>query len=119
MSPKFFYDNKGVHLSFSGDNYLKQGKVVYNHGSIINIYVVYKLNFSSSSDITLNNCLFGAVKLTKNSPRADKQKYSGYDIAFNSQSYSHKKSGKNAKDLIIFGADLSNLVMLKIQKTIF
>ena len=37
---------------------------------MINIYVVYKLNFSSSSDITLDNCLFGAVTQTKNGASA-------------------------------------------------
>ena len=109
LCPKLFYDNEGAHLGFGLGDYLKQEKVVYNHGSIINIYIVYKLNFSATSNITLDNCLFGAVTLTKNSASsADEYKYSGYGIAFDSQTYSHKDSGKNAKDLIIFGADLSN-----------
>ena len=72
LSPKLFYDNEGVHLRFGSGDYLKQDKVVYNHGSIVNTYVVYKLNLSSSSDIAIDNCLFGAVTLTNNSGGADK-----------------------------------------------
>ena len=34
-------------------------------------------------DVTLNNCLFGSVKLTKN---ADPNKNSGYGIGFDSRS---------------------------------
>ena len=52
--------------------------------------------------------MFGAVTLTKNSAAADKYKYSGYGAAFISQNYLHEDSSKNAKDLIFFGADLSN-----------
>ena len=47
---------------------LKSDKISFNHGKIINIYIVYKINksFNISSYPTLKNCLFGAVKLTKN-----------------------------------------------------
>ena len=38
------------------------------HGGIVNIYIAYEItdNFNVSSYPTLENCLFGAVKLTKN-----------------------------------------------------
>ena len=41
---------------------LKQDKVTFNHGKVVNIYIVYELGASSSSnsDPTIN-CLFGAV----------------------------------------------------------
>ena len=47
---------------------LKQPKVSYTHGKVINIYIVYELGASSShnNDPTLKNCLFVAVTLTKN-----------------------------------------------------
>ena len=38
-----------------------------------------------NTDFTLNNCLFGSVKLTKDAD-PDKYKYSGYSIGFNSHS---------------------------------
>ena len=42
---------------------LKQSKISYTHGKIVNIYIVYELCSCSSNDNgpTLKNCLFGAV----------------------------------------------------------
>ena len=53
---------------------LKQTKISYAHGTIVNIYIVYELDASSSNnnDPTLKNCLFVVVTLTKN---ADIDKY--------------------------------------------
>ena len=46
---------------------LKQGNIIFTHGKIVNIYIVYKINknFDINSYATLENFLFGAVKLTK------------------------------------------------------
>ena len=62
---------------------MKQGKVSYTHGQIVNIFIVYELGASSShfDDPTLKNCLFGVVTLTKNTD-IDKYHYSGYGIGF-------------------------------------
>ena len=61
---------------------------------------------SSDFDPTLQNCLFGAVKLTK----IDKYKYSGYGIGFDSKGrFSHSNGlGRNA---IIFGVDMSRNIL--------
>ena len=61
-----FYGNK-TRVEFNG-SYLKQDKVTYKHGKIVNIYIVYEIskNYSISSYPTLKNCLFEAVSLTKN-----------------------------------------------------
>ena len=63
---------------------LKQPKISYTHGKVVNIYIAYELGASSShsNDPTLNNWLFGAVTLTKN---ADINKYgcSGYGTGLN------------------------------------
>ena len=73
----------------------------------MNIYIVYRLNPSITSDITLENCLFGAVKLTKILKIST---YSGYGAAFASkESFSHPSRGCG-KNVIIFGADLSSSV---------
>ena len=62
---------------------MKQGKITYTHGKAVNIYIVYEI--SKSIDIsdyrTLENCLFGAVSLTKNAD-IHKYKHSGYGIGF-------------------------------------
>ena len=50
---------------------MKQHKIMYTHGKIANIYLVYEI-FSDLSDgnyLTLQNALFGAVKLNKNADR--------------------------------------------------
>ena len=95
-------------LKFNGD-FLKQDKVTYNHGSIVNIHIAYRLSpfTTSSKSVTLENSLFGAVKLTKNTD-IDKYKYSGYGIGFNSRGSFTHPSGGYGRNVIIFGADLSN-----------
>ena len=62
---------------------LKQDRVTYNHGTIVNIYIVYEIdqNCSISSYLTLENCLFGDVTLI-NRIDIDKYKFSGFGIGF-------------------------------------
>ena len=66
-----------------GGSCLKQSKISYNYGKVVNIYVVYELGESKSyiTDPTIKYCLFGAVTLTKNAD-IDKYSYSGYGIGF-------------------------------------
>ena len=49
----------------------------------MNVYIVYEISktINISDYPTLENCLFGAVKLTKNAD-IDKYGYSGYGIGF-------------------------------------
>ena len=69
-------------LAFYG-SFLKQDNATFNHGTIVNIYIVYEITKNNliNSYPTLENCLFGAVKLTKH-PDIDKYKYAGYGIEF-------------------------------------
>ena len=74
---------------------MKQPKISHTHGNVVNIYIVYEINKKNSptrSDPTLENCLFGAVILTKN-VNIDKYGYSGYGIGFD-----NKK-----KDILVLG----------------
>ena len=106
QAPSLANDNARMKLKFIGD-LLKQDKTTYNHGALVNIYIVYRLSPRITSDITLENCIFGAAKLTKN---LKINSYSGYGTAFDSkQSFSHP-SGKYGKNVIIFAADLSSSV---------
>ena len=68
-----YLDTK-MRVKFNG-NCLKQDKITYTHGKVVNIYIVYEIFSYSSGDNypTLESCLFGAVTLTKN---ADIDKYS-------------------------------------------
>ena len=74
-------------LEFNG-SCLKQDKVTYTHSAIVNIYIVYEIrkNNPISSYPTLENLLFDAVKLTKNT-NIDNYKYSGYGMGFDSREY--------------------------------
>ena len=60
-----YFGTKG-RVKFNGDC-LKQEKITFNHGKVVNIYIVYEIerSFNISSYPALENCLLGAVKLTK------------------------------------------------------
>ena len=82
LNPSLDFADTKIRVKFSGDC-LKQEKIVFSHGKMVNIYIVYKIKRSVniSSYPMLENCLFGAVKLTKH-VGVDLYEYSGYDIAF-------------------------------------
>ena len=74
----------------------------------MNIYTVYEISksFNISEYPALENCLFGAVSLTKNAD-IDRYKYSGYEIGFDRhRSFSFPGTGLG-KNVIIFGVDIS------------
>ena len=62
-----------------------------------------------NAEFTLNNCLFGFVKLTKNAD-PDKYKYSSYDTGFDSRTEFSFAVGRMGKNAIIFGAYMSSSV---------
>ena len=66
ITPELNYYGTKIRVEFNG-SCLKQDKVTYNHGTIVDIYIVYEINknHNISSYPTLENCLFGAVSLTK------------------------------------------------------
>ena len=66
LTPALSYYGTKPRVKFTG-SCLKQSKISYTHGKVVNIYIVYELGASSShvNDPTLQNCLFGAVTLTK------------------------------------------------------
>ena len=66
LNPQLSYIYAKISVEFKG-SYLKEDKITYTHGKIINIYIVDEIskNYNISSYSTLENCLFGAVSLTK------------------------------------------------------
>ena len=66
LNPKVSYYGAKAKLEFRG-SCLKQDKTTFNHGKIMNIYIVYELDKTyTKTNPTLVNCLFGAVSKTKN-----------------------------------------------------
>ena len=77
LTPALSYYGTKTRVKLTG-SCLKQSKISYNHGKVVNIYIVYELGASSShvNDPTLKNCLFGTVTLNKDAD-IDKHGYSG------------------------------------------
>ena len=83
LFPKIGYVGKGRRVEFVGSS-LKQDKITYTHRMIVNICI----NLNYNQYYNLENCLFGSVKITKNSD-IDKYKYSGYVIRFDGMKHFH------------------------------
>ena len=78
------------------------------HGNIVNTYIVYEItsDYKGIYYPIFENCLFGSVKLTKNSG-IDKYGYFGYGIGFDRET-SFSIGNKIGKNVIIFGVDLNS-----------
>ena len=108
LTPVISYYGTKTRIKFTG-SCLKQPKISYTHGTIVNIYIAYELGASGSNnnDPTLKNCLIGAVTLTKNAD-IDKYGYSGYGIRFDRRSSFSFPGGGFGQNVLIFGADMSS-----------
>ena len=110
LTPTLSYYGTKTKVKFNG-SCLKQPKPSYTHGKTVNIYIVYELGASSShsDDPMLENSLFDAVKLTKNTD-IDKYQYSGYGNRFDRKSGFLFLGGGFGQNVIIFGGDASSSV---------
>ena len=109
------YDMSRIRIKFDG-SFLNRFPPTILHGNIVNIYIVYEIT-SDYKDInypTLENCLFGSVKLTKNA-NFDKYGYSGYGIGFDRET-SFSFGNDFGKNVIIFGVDMSSSTKVDSRK---
>ena len=77
------------------------------------IFFIYELDILSwdlNSDFTLKDCLFGGVKLAKNTD-LDKYIHSGYGIGFTSCSEFSLPDGSMGKNVIILGTHQCILII--------
>ena len=120
INPSLVYDNAKIRVKFALRP-LIQNKVTYRHGPIVNIYIVYRLiSATINTDTVSENSLFGAVKVINTSdPDPDKWQYSDYGICFDSTGSFTHPDGNYGKNVIIFGANLSNKNMLITKEKIF
>ena len=108
LNPSLNYMGTKIRVRFSG-SCLKQYKITYTHGKIVNIYIVYEIHKKHNTignDLTLENCLFGAVTLTKN-VNIDRHGYSGHGIGFDRKGRFSFPDGGYDQNLLIFGVDMS------------
>ena len=89
LAPELSYVGNKTRVEFNG-RFLTQNKIIYHHKKIVNIYIVYEfiLYNSNSNYSTLENCLFGAVKLTRDTD-IDNFKYFGYVAGFDRKGFFH------------------------------
>ena len=110
LSPSINYVGNKIRVKFTGSCLKQSNKISYIYGKIVNIYIVYEINKKDNtiiSDPTLENCLFGAVTLTKN-VNIDKYGYSGYGIGFDRRSSFSFSGGGFGQNVLVFGADMSS-----------
>ena len=83
---------------------------IYSWKSSTHLHCLWCLQLGVSSshnnDLTLKNCLFGAVTFTENAD-IDKYGYSGYGIGFNRRSSFSFPGGGFGQNVLIFGVDMS------------
>ena len=104
-------DTSKIRIKFNG-SFLDRFPPTILHGDTVNIYIVYEItsDYSSINYPTLENCLFGSVKLTKNAD-IDNHEYSGYGIGFD-RNTSFSVGNEICKNVIIFGVDMSPLTKI-------
>ena len=120
LSPSLNYLGTKIRVQFSR-LCLKLDKITYTHGKIVNIYIVYEINKKDNtiiSDPTLENCLFGAVTLTKN-VNSDRYGYSGYGIGFDIKGSFSFSSGGYGQNVLIFGIGMSFSAHIDNKKKIY
>ena len=107
LTPSLNYVGTKARGEFKGDC-LKQDKISFDHEKVVNIYIVYEINknVNISSYPTLENCLFGAVELTKHLD-TDPYKYSEYDIGFDKKGF-FSIGDEVGRSVTIFGVDVSS-----------
>ena len=116
--PDFKNDGR-INVYLSGNHFQQNVANIPNGNNVINIYIVYKLTpicSTRNTDYTIQNALFGAMKITKNTD-SSKSNYKEYGLCFDEGGeFGHTvKQGNfnrvtNAKNVIIFGVDMSSSV---------
>ena len=75
-------NDERIYIYFQSSHFQQNNVITSNNKNVINIYVVYKLDPISSTrntDYTIQNALFGAMKITKNTV-SSKNNYTGYGL---------------------------------------
>ena len=93
--------------------YFIQTKLIRpNNDNIVSIYIVYLIDpigSSRNTDYTVQNALFGRVKITKNAADTSEHKYEGYGICFDEGGTFNKGNISNGRNVIIFGVHENSL----------
>ena len=109
------YNTSKIRIKFNG-SFLNRFPPTILHGNIVNICIINEItsNYNAVDYPTLENCLFGSVKITKN-PDIDKYGYSGYGIGFDRKTL-FSIGNEIGKKVIIFGVDMSSSTKIDNKK---
>ena len=106
-------DNGRISVRLEGA-YFKQMRLLRpNNDNIVNIYIVYLIDPISNSrntDYTVQNALFGGVKITKNATDTSKHKYEGYGICFDEGGMFSMGNINNGRNVLIFGVHENSVI---------
>ena len=106
-------DNGRMSVRLEGA-YFKQIRLLRpNNDNIVNIYIVYLIDPISNSrntDYTVQNALFGGVKITKDITDTSKHKYEGYGICFDEGGMFSMGNINNGRNLLIFGVHENSFI---------
>ena len=96
--------------------YFKQMRLLRpNNDNIVNIYIVYLIDPISNSrntDYTVQNALFGGMKITKDATDTSKHKYEGYGICFDEGGMFSMGNINNGRNVLIFGVHENSVIHL-------
>ena len=99
-------DNGQMSVRLEGA-YFKQMRLLRpNNDNIVNIYIVYLIDPISNSrntNYTVQNALFGGVKITKDATDTSKHKYEEYGICFDEGGMFNMGNINNGRNVLIFG----------------
>ena len=105
-------NNGRMNVKFKG-GYYEQSKLINpNNNNVINVYIVYKLDpVSNTRDntFTVQNALFGGIKLTKNTDTS-KYKYEGYGICFDEGGMFSIGNTTYVRNVLIFGVHENSVI---------
>ena len=96
---KQLWNNSKIRLKFERSWLKQEAKAPFTPNNAINLFIVYDLDRWSrdiNTYFTLEDCSFGAFKITKNAD-LDKYVYTGYGIGFDSRSEFSLPNGRWVK----------------------
>ena len=99
-------DNGRMSVALDGAYFKQRKSVRPNSNNVINIYCVHSLDHITNlrnTDYTVQNLLFGGVKITKNTTDTSKHKYERYGICFDEGGTFSKGGINNGRNVITFG----------------
>ena len=99
-----------MHGYVQGNHFQQNNVIIPNNNNVFNIYVIYKLDPISSTrntDHAIQNALFDAMEITKNT---DTSKYKGYGICFDEGSMFSMGNINNGRNVIIFGVHENSVI---------